>query len=79
MYAFCSIPKYPGYFWLCFQAGDKVKPGACSVKVIPNAFQMENNVYPDMASLKNGFKLMFKARQQKAAAARNPMNAIPRR
>ncbi|CAI6342465.1 unnamed protein product [Periconia digitata] len=76
MYAFCSIPKYPGHFWLCFQAGDKMKPGGWPVKVIPNAFQMHNNVYPDMSSLKNGFKLMYKAKQQSAAAARNPM---PRR
>ncbi|KAF1951572.1 transcription elongation factor-like protein spt6 [Byssothecium circinans] len=68
MYAFCSIPKYPGHFWLVFQAGSNRKPGAWPVKVIPNAFQMSRNIYPDMTALKNGFKLMYQSKQQAGAA-----------
>ncbi|KAF2707850.1 transcription elongation factor Spt6 [Pleomassaria siparia CBS 279.74] len=59
MYAFCAMPKYPGYFYLCYRAGYKGTPGAWYVKVIPNAFELEKNAYPDMTALKNGFKLLF--------------------
>ena len=64
MYAFCSIPKHPGYFWLCFQAGLNGNKGEWPVKVIPNAFEMQKNVYPDMVALKNGFKMLFQSRSK---------------
>jgi transcription elongation factor SPT6 len=61
-YAFCAMPKYPGYFYLCYRAGYKGITGAWHVKVIPNAFELEKNIYPDMTALRNGFKLLFSSR-----------------
>ncbi|KAF1965153.1 transcription elongation factor spt6 [Bimuria novae-zelandiae CBS 107.79] len=80
MYAFCSIPKHPGYFWLCFQAGLNGKKGEWPVKVIPNAFEMQKNVYPDMVALKNGFKMLFQSRSKMTGpppGQRPPAQAIP--
>ncbi|KAF2260518.1 transcription elongation factor Spt6 [Lojkania enalia] len=80
MYAFCANPKYPGYFWLCYRAGLNAKPGAWPVKVIPNAFELDKHAYPDMNSLKNGFKLLFGSKNNMAAASGRPLTqAISRR
>ncbi|KAK8211196.1 putative transcription elongation factor SPT6 [Phyllosticta paracitricarpa] len=59
MYAFCLCPQYPGYFYLCFKAGRDAPFQAWPVKIIPNAFELQKNMYPDMRSLKNGFKLLY--------------------
>ena len=59
MYSFCLNPKYPGYFYLCFKAGGGAGVSSWHVKVIPNAFELQRNHYPDMRALKNGFKLLF--------------------
>jgi len=59
MYAFCINPKYPGYFFLCFKAGQNAPLSNWPVKIIPNAFELQRNHYPDMRALKNGFKLLF--------------------
>ena len=59
MYAFCINPKHPGYFNLCFKAGQHAPPGSWSVKVVPNGFELKNIQYPNMAALKNGFKLLM--------------------
>jgi transcription elongation factor SPT6 len=59
MYAFCINPKFPGYFILCYKAGQAAPLGAWAVKVIPNAFELQHHQYPDMKALKNGFKLLF--------------------
>ena len=59
MYAFCLNGKYPGYFYLCFKAGQSAPLSNWPVKVIPNAFELQGNKYPDMRALKNGFKLLF--------------------
>lgn len=59
MYAFCIEPKYPGYFNLCFKAGLNAQLGTWPVKIIPNAFELQRNAYPDMTALKNGFKTIF--------------------
>ncbi|KAF2223935.1 transcription elongation factor spt6 [Elsinoe ampelina] len=67
MYAFCINSKFPGYFDLCFKAGRDAPPASWPVKVIPNAFELQKNQYPDMSSLKNGFKLMV---QKKMAGGR---------
>lgn len=75
MYAFCLMPKYPGYFWLCFRAGFTATPGAWPVKVVPNAFELKRHAYPDMKALKNGFKLL--AGSGGAAAAPNPPPGRP--
>lgn len=72
MYAFAPMPKYPGYFWLCFQAGQDARPGAWAIKIIPNAFELEKHAYPDLNSLKNGFKLLFGS---KNAGAKPPAAA----
>ncbi|KAI9671942.1 MAG: Transcription elongation factor spt6 [Caeruleum heppii] len=63
VYAFCINPKYPGYFHLCFKAGQHAKLGSWPVKVVPLAFELQNNPYPDMRALCNGFKLLFQNMQ----------------
>lgn len=78
MYAFCAMPRYPGYFWLCFRAGADSKPGAWPVKVIPNAFELNKHAYPDMTSLKNGFKLLFSSKTG-VGGGRPPAPGVPRR
>jgi transcription elongation factor SPT6 len=70
MYAFCSMPKYPGHFWICFQMSAKGPKGAWGIKVIPNAFELQKNVYPDMVALKNGFKMLMGAAATKAVPRR---------
>ncbi|KTW28720.1 chromatin-remodeling histone chaperone SPT6 [Pneumocystis jirovecii RU7] len=60
-YAFCFNPKYPGFFDLCFKANLKSKVVSWSVKVVPNAFSLKGNLYGDMNTLCNGFKMMFAA------------------
>ncbi|KAL5372344.1 hypothetical protein DPSP01_013579 [Paraphaeosphaeria sporulosa] len=77
MYAFCAIPKHPGYFWLCFQAGRDGMKGEWPVKVIPNAFEMQKNVYPDMVALKNGFKMLFQSRSKMAGPPGGPGGQRP--
>jgi transcription elongation factor SPT6 len=72
MYAFCIMPKYPGYFWLCFRAGYNAEPGAWPVKVVPNAFELKRHAYPDMKALKNGFKLLASSGGAGGAAANPP-------
>lgn len=72
MYAFCAMPKYPGYFWLCYQAGQTGPTGAWPVKVVPNAFELEKNAYPDVTSLKNGFKLVFGSKHPGGGGGRPP-------
>jgi len=59
MYAFCVNTSYPGYFNLCFKAGQNAPCAAWPVKVIPSGFELQGNKYPDMRALKNGFKLLF--------------------
>ncbi|KAK3679052.1 Transcription elongation factor spt6 [Recurvomyces mirabilis] len=75
MYAFCLNTKYPGYFLLCFKAGGDAPLANWPVKVIPNAFELKGNKYPDMRALKNGFKLLFANSGPGGAGA----NGIPRR
>lgn len=57
VYAFCIDPKHPGYFYLCFKAGQNAKVNSWTVRVIPNAFELMKSPYPDMRALCNGFKL----------------------
>ncbi|KAL9009085.1 MAG: hypothetical protein Q9173_005856 [Seirophora scorigena] len=59
VYAFCIDPKHPGYFFLCFKAGQHAQLQSWAVKVVPQAFELQRNMYPDMMSLCNGFKLLF--------------------
>lgn len=58
-YAFCIDPKHPGYFYLCFKAGEKARLHSWPVKVIPQGYELQRNPYPDMRALCNGFKLLF--------------------
>ena len=58
-YAFCIDPQHPGYFHLCFKAGENSKLQNWSVKVIPQGYELQRNPYPDMRALCNGFKLLF--------------------
>ncbi|EMD86378.1 hypothetical protein COCC4DRAFT_193668 [Bipolaris maydis ATCC 48331] len=70
MYAFCSMPKYPGHFWICFQMSAKGPKGAWGIKVVPNAFELQKHVYPDMIALKNGFKMLVSAAASKGPVRR---------
>jgi transcription elongation factor SPT6 len=58
MYAFCSMKGYPGHFWLCYQLGADKPKGAWNFKVCPKKYEMRGQPYPDMQSLKNGFKML---------------------
>ncbi|TVY30514.1 Transcription elongation factor SPT6 [Lachnellula hyalina] len=57
VYAFCLDTKHPGYFYLCFKAGQQARVNAWPVRVVPNAFELMKSPYPDMKALCNGFKL----------------------
>ena len=59
VYNFCIDPKHAGYFFLCFKAGQHAQVQHWSVKVVPQAFELQKNMYPDMRALCNGFKLIF--------------------
>ena len=63
VYNFCIDPKHAGYFYLCFKAGQHAEVQHWSVKVVPRAFELQKNMYPDMRSLCNGFKLLFQNMQ----------------
>jgi transcription elongation factor SPT6 len=63
-YAFCINSKHPGYFWLCFKAGQHAPLGSWPIKVVPQAFELKGIPYPDMRALCNGFKLLFSNMQQ---------------
>jgi transcription elongation factor SPT6 len=72
VYAFGINPKFPGYFFLAFKAGIFANPSSLSVKVVPNAFELNKSPYPDMKALINGFKTQQAAaltQAQQAAAA----------
>jgi len=57
VYAFCLDPRHPGYFNLCFKAGQLARVNSWPVRIIPNAFELLKAPYPDMKALCNGFKL----------------------
>ena len=59
VYNFCIDPKHAGYFFLCFKAGQHARVQQWAVKVVPQAFELQKNMYPDMRALCNGFKLLF--------------------
>ncbi|KAL8704341.1 MAG: hypothetical protein Q9201_002492 [Fulgogasparrea decipioides] len=59
VYAFCIDPKHPGYFFLCFKAGQHAALQSWPVKVIPQAFELQKHPYPNMMTLCNGFKLLY--------------------
>lgn len=62
VYAFCLDPRHPGYFFLCFKAGQAARVNAWPVRIVPNAFELMKNPYPDMKALCNGFKLRHMTR-----------------
>ena len=64
VYAFCINPKHPGYFFLCFKAGQNAQLQAWNVKVIPNAYELQKIQYQDMRALCNGFKMIFQSMVQ---------------
>ena len=69
-YFFCLDTKHPGYFYLCWKANPSSKVQAWPVRVVPHAFEMMKNQYPDMRALCNGFKLrqqseMLRIQQQR--------------
>ncbi|KAH9218884.1 SH2 domain-containing protein, partial [Leptodontidium sp. 2 PMI_412] len=65
VYAFCLDKRHPGYFHLCFKAGQAGRPHSWPVRIIPNAFELMKSQYPDMKALCNGFKLRHQTEQIK--------------
>ena len=65
MYAFCIDPKHPGYFHLCFKAGQHAKLQSWPVKILPGAYELQKAAYQNMRGLCDGFKMQF-ANMQKA-------------
>ncbi|PQE23984.1 Transcription elongation factor SPT6 protein [Rutstroemia sp. NJR-2017a WRK4] len=61
VYAFCIDTRNPGYFHLCFKAGQLARVNSWPVRIIPNAFELLKSPYPDMKALCNGFKLRHTA------------------
>ncbi len=59
MYQFCINRDRPGYFHLCFKAGQKAKLMDWPVKVIPGGYSLNKQQYPTIRDMTNGFKLMF--------------------
>lgn len=56
-YCFCFNRKAPGYFFLLFKLADtSEKTYTWNVKVLPNGYMLNKNIYPDMVHLCNGFK-----------------------
>lgn len=67
IYAFCINPKKPGCFHMCFKSGQQGPLNDVQVRVIPNAFELNKSVYPDMRSLKNGFKQQMMNSQSRSS------------
>ncbi|KAK0662515.1 putative transcription elongation factor SPT6 [Cercophora samala] len=64
-YAFCIDKKHPGYFHLCFKASRGSKVNGWVVRVVPHAYELMKNAYPDMRALTNGFKLRYQSEMLK--------------
>lgn len=65
VYAFCLDSRHPGYFFLCFKAGQAARVNAWPVRIVPNAFELMKSPYPDMKALCNGFKLRHMSEMSK--------------
>ncbi|KAG9238093.1 putative transcription elongation factor SPT6 [Amylocarpus encephaloides] len=65
VYAFCLDSRHPGYFYLCFKAGENARVNAWPVRIVPNAFELMKNPYPDMRALCNGFKMRVASESQR--------------
>ena len=63
VYAFCIDPQHPGYFHLCFKAGQHAQVQNWLVKVSPGAYELQKVQYQDMRALCNGFKMIFQNMQ----------------
>lgn len=50
--------------------GDNAPKGAWGIKVVPNAFELQKNLYPNMMALKNGFKMLIGAKAAQAGGPR---------
>ncbi|KAI0134100.1 transcription elongation factor [Xylariales sp. AK1849] len=70
VYTFCIDSKHPGYFILAFKTNKQSKIFKWPVKILPNAYEMLKNPYPDMRALTNGFKLRYQSEINKASLAR---------
>lgn len=68
-YSFCIAPKHAGFFWLCFKPGQDAPVQEWNVKVVPGAYELQKNLYPDMRALCNGFKTIMVNLQHKRARA----------
>jgi len=64
-YFFCLDPKHPTCFFLCFKENPRSPVMTWGVRVIPHAFELMHNQYPDMRALCNGFKLRYQSEKLK--------------
>ena len=73
MYMFCLNRERPGFFHLCFKAGQKARLTDWPVRVIPRGFELNGQPYGQVKDLCNGFKVMFSNAQSAGAvmAGRN--------
>jgi transcription elongation factor SPT6 len=67
VYTLCIDPKHPGYFFLAFKTNKQSRIFWWPVKILPNAYEMLKNQYPDMRALTNGFKLRIQSELNRAA------------
>ena len=64
---FCLNREKPGFFHLCFKAGQKARLADWPVRIIPKGFELNSQPYPSVRDLCNGFKLMFSNAQSSNA------------
>lgn len=58
-YIFALNHKRPGWFLLLFKTSAESELFTWNIKVVPNGYEMQNHVYPDMLLLCNGFKTIM--------------------
>ncbi|KAK9417978.1 putative Transcription elongation factor Spt6 [Seiridium unicorne] len=67
VYTLCIDPKHPGFFYLAFKTNKQSRIFWWTIKILPNAYEMLKNQYPDMRALTNGFKLRYQSEINRAA------------
>ena len=66
MYNFYLDREHPGYFAMCIKPGFHAKHIQWPVKIVPGAFELRGNEYPDMRALKNGFKTLWEVEKTRS-------------
>ncbi|KAI9713674.1 MAG: Transcription elongation factor spt6 [Chrysothrix sp. TS-e1954] len=72
MYNFYINREHPGYFNMCIKPGYKAAHLVWPVKIVPGAFELKGNEYPDVRALKNGFKTLWEVEKGQSQRAKAP-------